>query len=225
MSTEQEAPKGAAAIKGGAATVEEIRADKVAPSPKPIAEADKAELVQMSVADFKAMLSEVVKTFNEEIGEMRTQQDKLVATLERESTVQNIKSARTGGPAVQVIGVNYTPKTATDIIEEKYKDKIDGTERKRWVNTRETLRSLRRAQGWTPILDEKGDEVRVGDTSLMKMSEERYQREVRGPQNAQRDDRRRATKESVDSDLRETAKRAGAQVVGPGIVYDEDKPS
>ena len=185
-----------------------------------ILEQEKADLVVTSRADLEAIIKDIVKAYDVKIEAADNRIDQLSLTVEMHEKKAAV--GKTKGSGIKVTPRNYNAPDHMSILADahkgKLKDKIG-----RFVNNRPDMRSLRRYQGYDPILDDKGKEIRYMDGVLMGIPIEKHKEEIQKP----REERKRFRAESVGSRFKEDAAKAGVEVIGEGITYDKeyDTPS
>ena len=193
---------------------EDVKPVVVEPIPK-VPEQEKADLVVTSRADLEAIIKDIVKAYDVKIEAADNRIDQLALTIEMQE-----KKAEVG--KVDGSGIIVTPRSHNvpdhmSILADANKDKLKG-KIGRYVNTRSDMRSLRRFQGYEPILGDDGKEVRYMDGVLMGITKNRHKEEIQKP----RDERKRFRAESVGARFKEDAAKAGVEVIGEGIVYDKE---
>lgn len=179
----------------------------------------KEEMVTMSKADLEKLLSDVRSDFEKRIAESDDRIEKLKLKYEKESAEKHI---RTKGEYAdkdlkirQVGPLGPIDHQARSIDVAGVRDKLKG-KRARFVSTNAELRSLRRSQGYEPVLDKEGNEVRYMDGTLMAMPADRYENEIAEPARVRKELHKRA----ITNRFREDAAAAGVEVIGDGIKYD-----
>lgn len=179
----------------------------------------KEEMVTMSKAELDTVLQKVKDEFAEKLDKANDQIEKLKLSYEKDSTVKHIKNR--GQYADDSITINQLgplgPKDHQALsiknagVEEKLKGKVG-----RFVNNNPELRSLRRSQGYEPVRDKEGNEVRYMDGVLMAMPKDRYKQEVAEPAKVRKDIHKRA----IRGRFEEVAAKHNVEVFGDGIQYD-----
>lgn len=179
----------------------------------------KEEMVTMSKEELKQLLGEVKKDFAEQIKNTEDRMERMKLSYERDDAVHQIKNKgefadpnlkiQQLGPLGPIDHQQRAIKAAG--VEDKLKGKAA-----RFVNTNAELSSLRRSQGYEPVLDKKGNEVRYMDGVLMAMPQDRYDEEIVKPTKIRRD----IHKAAIGQDFKETAAKHNVDVFGDGIQYD-----
>lgn len=186
-------------------------------------EVDKEELVTMSREELKSLMTETMEEYKNKIEAAEGEIERLKATYERDEDIKYLRNRgqfadkdieiKQRGPLGPIDHQQVAIKNAD--VEKKLKGK-----RARFVSTNSELHSLRRAQGYEPVLDKEGNEVRYMDGVLMAMPEERYKKEILEPNRARRELHRRAIRENYE----EAGRRRGVETFGEGIQFDEGEP-
>lgn len=184
----------------------------------------KEEIVSMTKGELEELLDKVREDFGKQIKEA-TGPDKLRAVLERESAIDEIRNSgeeRMAG-RVKVLRnpatyANLKPLDRQQMIAKEHAEKLKGKV-PRFVNNDADLRAMRRYQGYEPILDDEGNEVRYVDGVLMAMPEKRYNEEILEPRRA----RKALAEADRASDFQNRVKGLsdGVEVIGSGISYDD----
>jgi hypothetical protein len=203
-----DAKKRAEEINGGAVETEKV--SKVPP---------KEEMVTMSKSELKDLMGEIKSDFAEQIKNAEDRYEKLKLTYERDDAIHQVKNKgefadtsvkiRQLGPLGPIDHQQRAIQTAG--VDDKLKGKAA-----RFVNTNAELTSLRRSQGYEPVLDKKGNEVRYMDGVLMAMPQDRYDKEIIEPTRI----RKEIHKAAIGQDFKETAAKNRVETFGDGIQYD-----
>lgn len=183
----------------------------------------KEELVTMTKEQITALIHETIALASKELDEVK-QHEKLAVILDRDEKVRYIKTEGESHQRKDVdvkVTRSYGPIDQHGKLSKLAKDAgaIGTGQRPRWVNVgNKELHSLRRAQGYKPVLVE-GNEVRYADSTLMAMPEEQYQTEVQSITND-----RRETYHGVRSGdaFKAAGESSGIKTFGPGIQYDKE---
>lgn len=185
---------------------------------------EKEEIVKMTKEELEKLIQGVKDSFAEQIKEA-TGPDKLRAVLEQNSMINEIKNAgedRVGGK-VKVLRnpatlANLKPLDRQQALAREHAEQLKGKV-PRFVNNDADLRAMRRYQGYEPVLDSDGNEVRYVDGVLMAMPEKRYTEEIEGPRRA----RKALAEESRKSEFQERLQGVSdsVEVFGSGITYDD----
>lgn len=86
------------------------------------------------------------------------------------------------------VGMSFNPDNIMDQVAAPYK-KADPGSQFRYISTHPTVYPLRRGQGYTPVKDSEGNEVKLTDAVLAKMPRRQYEQEILGPRNAKKGNR------------------------------------
>ena len=176
---------------------------------------EKADLVVTSKADLEAIIKDIVKAYDVKIEAADNKIDQLALTIEMQEKKAEVGKVK--GSDVKVTPRSHNVPDHMSILADANKDKLKG-KIGRFVNTRSDMRSLRRFQGYDPILDADGKEARYMDGVLMGITKERHKEEIQKP----REERKRFRAESIGARFKEDAAKAGVEVIGEGIVYDKE---
>lgn len=176
---------------------------------------EEADLVVTSRADLVAVIKDVVKAYDVKIEAATDRVDKLALIIEMQEKKANVGAPKK--PGIRVSKRSHNVPDHQSILVEANKDKLKGKVG-RFVNTRSNMRSLRRYQGYEPIIGGDGEEVRYMDGVLMAMPEKRHEEEIQKP----REERKRFRAESIGAKFKEDAAKAGVEVIGDGITYDDE---
>jgi len=171
----------------------------------------KADAVQgMSVEEqIAAMKAE----FDAKIAESNDRCEKLKLTLEKKEVEKEVKRVKpTDG--IKVTG-SFNDSNVLDEMAKPYMEK-DRDKRYRYISNHEQLRSLRRSQGFQPVLNDDGDEVRYMDMVLAKMPEGQYQKEIIAP----KERRRRIHAAAIGQKFHEAGDSLGVETFGE-VTYDK----
>ena len=177
----------------------------------------KDELVTLSREELDSLLETIRAEAAEKVAEAVSQVDKLKVKYEQQEAESYVK--RRGEDTNSQITVrpnrDFGPPDRLDLLANEHRDKLKGKSA-RFVTDRPEVRSLRRSQGYEPIKDGDGAEVRYMDSVLMAMPERKYQEEIAQPVAERRAVNRRAVVERFKG----SAESAGVKVDGDGIKYD-----
>ncbi len=176
---------------------------------------EKADLVVTSKADLEAIIKDIVKAYDVKIEAATNRVDQLALTIEMQEKKADV--GKVEGSNVKVTPRSHNVPDHMSILADANKDKLKG-KIGRFVNTRSDMRSLRRYQGYDPIIGADGKEVRYMDGVLMGITKERHKEEIQKP----REERKRFRAESIGARFKEDAAKAGVEVIGEGIVYDKE---
>jgi mRNA-degrading endonuclease RelE of RelBE toxin-antitoxin system len=173
----------------------------------------------MSKEDLDTLIDSVVKKHNSEISEMKGHVKRLEAELKKREEVSYLE--RRGQESLKSKGVEVHQARPLNPIDhqaqlvKENKDKLKGKVA-RFVTNNESLRSLRRAQGYEPVRDEDGDEVRYMDGVLMGIPEQRYKQEIE----SDREYRRSLRRQQLKNNLEERGAESGVETFGD-IDFDD----
>lgn len=178
---------------------------------------EKDELVTLSKKELDDLIETVRKDAAEKVDEAVSQVEKLKIKYEQQEAESYLK--RRGEETNSKITVrpnrDFGPPDGMDLIAKEHSAKLKN-KAARFVTDRPEIRSLRRSQGYEPIRDGDGAEVRYMDSVLMAMPERKYQEEIAQPIAERKAVNRRAVVERFKG----SAENAGVKVDGDGIKYD-----
>jgi hypothetical protein len=180
---------------------------------------EKDELVSMSKADLDVLVDSVRARYDEEIESLKGHVERLSKELEKKEKVSYLN--RRGQEGLKSKGIEINQKRALNPVDhqsklvEEHKEKLKG-KRSRFVTNNESLRSLRRAQGYEPVRDEDGNEVRYMDGVLMGIPERRYEEEIA----SDREYRKSLRRQQLRENFKDKAAESGMDTFGD-IDFDD----
>lgn len=183
----------------------------------------KEELLTMTRAQLDEIKQQIVAETARKLSEDPDMVEKLRLTLERDSAIKVVENkGQFADPALKVIqSGSLAPLDHQEAVAKPHK--TDPSKVYRFINKAdENLYSLRRHQGYEPIKDETGNEVRYMDGVLATMPKERYDREIRALTEAKKILKRTSARKAAD-DFKELAAREGSGSVGHGVRVDIEK--
>jgi hypothetical protein len=171
-------------------------------------------LIQLTKEQLEAVVRGITKEYDEKLARAEDRVEALRLKLEKDEAVAR---AKRGGirPGIRVVS---RPDPMECVFGPHKTDKSAHYRGCNWH--RAEIRALRRAQGWEPVLDENGNEVRYADTVLAKMPEDKYREEIQRP----KDERKASARGAAIEQFRTEAEKYGVQVDGTGITYDKVIP-
>lgn len=191
-------------------------------------EVTQKDVVSMTVEQFEQLKNAIRDEYQKKIDKLEDRFDKLVMRIEQKGAEQDLNYLRSdprGGPKIVVGPVMHGPPDHQKaVLEQAIKEglvdpKMDAT---RFVNNHPDMRSLRRSEGYEPVILKDGSEARYMDGVLMKMPRARRVETHDKPVAARRAHRRSAIK----AEFEQAADRLGFKTFGDGIRYDNpDKPN
>lgn len=177
---------------------------------------DLQDVIKMSKKELDGVIQGIVKRYDEQLAAAMDMNEKLKLTLAMQSEKLEAVGKMTASRAkLKVLNVDHGPPDHQQSLVKLHEDKLKGKAH-RFVNTRADLRSLRRAQGYDPVLDGEGNEVRYMDGVLMTMSQEKFDRTIKAPKDARKAFRR----EGIVERFKETGQKHGVETYGD-ITYDK----
>jgi hypothetical protein len=177
---------------------------------------DEKGLIQMTPEQLDDIIAGIRKETAETMNKLTDRIDKMALRLESEQKIGFVKT-RGGG---QKISVEYSgsPLDHQSRLAQTHSEKLKG-KRARFITNDPNLRALRRYQGYDPVLDESGNEVRYMDGVLMTMNKDKYREEILKPKK----ERQALLKDSArhGERFRAQAEELGVEIEGTGISYDK----
>lgn len=204
-----------------------IESDETAPpqgSEKPSVEdivPDKEELITMSAAELGKLKDNIMaETAKMLMGDVDFR-DKLRISLERDSAIRTVNAK--GQFADPGLKVNQSrPLGPIDHQEAVIAPfKTDESMKYRMINNRdETLRAIRHYQGWIPVRDLEGNEVRYMDGILAKMPKEKHAETI-GAVVEENKRLRGHGRDTTKERFEEAAAKEGFETFGDGLKLDK----
>ncbi len=157
----------------------------------------------------------IIADLKSKLKDSETYNDKLKISLE----LQDAKQAKNRIPDLPIIstGPSFNPMNILDKTAEPYL-KTGSDQQFRYISTNPNLYALRRSQGYEPVKDAKGDEVRHMDAVLAKMPKARFEKEVVEP----RKNIREMKKAAIDQRFHDVGAELGVTTFEGKIKYDGD---
>jgi len=169
--------------------------------------------IQLAPDQLNKALKAIVEDYTAKMATAENKIEELKLTLEMQGAKDELgKPTRS---KVEVVAVMHGPMDHQAALVNLHQEKLKGKVA-RFVNNRPDIRSLRRSQGFDPILDKDGNEVRYIDGVLMAMPEKRHEKEIRGPKKRLKEFRRKA----ISRKFHERGKQLGVETYGD-ITYDK----
>jgi len=172
------------------------------------------ELVTMTKEQLEALKSEIKGEFEARMIAAEDRVEKLRLKYESQEA-ESYVNRKGQDQRIVVHSRAMGPPDRMDLIANEHSDKLKGKVA-RFVTERPEITSLRRSQGYEPVRDEDGKEVRYMDGVLMAMPERKYQEEIAKPVR----ERRALNKKAAVERFKGTAQNYGFEVEGAGIQYD-----
>ena len=178
------------------------------------------ELIALSEDALKKIVEGVSQKFVSQIEDANGRIDELRMQLERKDAERHVKArGRFADDRVKVtVPRRFTPPDHMSSLVDTAKKQHDGLSgmHLRFCNNTSNIRSLRRAQGWVPVID-KGtkEEFRYMDEVLMTMPERKFTEEIQ----AAVEDRKAFNRQSVAEQFHDTVRGMGVEPEGT-IEYD-----
>lgn len=181
---------------------------------------EKDKLVTMTKEELEDLVNDITKEFREELEKTSNRTEALQIALEKDSAIAKVNAKGQYADrdlSITQLGplgpIDHQKAAIVNAgVDDQLKDKAY-----RFVSTNPELRALRRSQGYEPILDSRGNEVRYMDGTLMAMSKAKHQELVRKPVETRKAIHRAAIKQEFEN----KAIRAGVVPTGEGIVLDK----
>lgn len=181
--------------------------------------AKETDQIMMSKADLKELVSDINKEYKDKLDSAATEIERLKLTLERQEKLNDLTATKRD-PNAPKIEVRHNPANFNPIDQHARlaKPYIQANKDKyyRYINSRSDQASSRRAQGFEPVKDAKGNEVRYHDSLLAEMPRRQFEEEIVKPVQDLRDHKRR----SIKSDFEAVADREGIKTFGD-VTYDK----
>jgi hypothetical protein len=171
----------------------------------------KKDLEVFTKEQLDKVIAQVVSVYDEKITQLTDKFDKLAATYEKDDTVKYLK--RRGEEidrSVQVLGprVDMGPSDPMSALSSEFS--TDKNKYYRFVNNHKEIRSLRRYQGYEPVLDKEGNEVRYMDGVLMSMPLAKHDETIVAPREA----RKNVSKKNIEENFHQRASGQGVETFG-----------
>lgn len=176
------------------------------------------ELVTMSKQELKDTMKEVMDEYDKRIQEAESRMEKLQLEYEKKEKKSYI-NRRGQESTANRIQVNQSgplnPIDHQSRLLEQHKDKLKGKVPRFVTTGNEELYSLRRTQGYEPVRDEDGNEVRYMDGVLMAMPEGRYREDVQKP----KEERKALHRSSIEENFKQQGESQDVRTEG-NIQFD-----
>lgn len=175
-------------------------------------------LVQLSDEDFGKIVEMVQSKFQEQLDSANDRIEQMAIQLEKKDAERHLKhKGQFTDKNLVIRPVRFGPPDHLSNLVKTAKETHDFAGKHiRFVNNDQNIRSLRRAQGYDPVVDENGNEYRYMDEVLMTIPQGKYQAEIKQPT----EDRKRFNRQGIAESFRETAEGLGVEATGD-ITYDE----
>lgn len=174
--------------------------------------------MKVSKADLKEALADLNKEYKAKLDKATDEVARLKATLEMQeakSKLQKPDERPKDAPRVQVIG-NFNPIDQHGKLAKPYMD-ANPDKHYRFIRSKPDEVSLRRSQGFEPVMDKKGAEVRHYDTILASMPKTQFEETIAKPIKDLREFRRR----SIGQRFHAEGEALGVQTFGD-VTYDKE---
>lgn len=179
----------------------------------------KEELITMT----REQLEELKRSIIEETArrmEDAPYMERIKLALERQEATREVDvQGQFADPALRVItGGSLAPLDHQEALARPYK--TDPSMVYRFINkTDDNLHRLRRAQGYEPIRDANGNEVRYMDGVLAQMPREQYDETIGAQTKARKILKKQASKKHSEEFI-EMGRREGLKMLGDGVKVD-----
>lgn len=184
---------------------------------------DKEDMLMMSVEQLNEIKQQIAAETAKMLAESPDMIEKLRLTLERDSAIKKVDArGQFADPALKIIqSGSLAPLDHQEAVAKPHK--TDPSKVYRFINkTNEALHELRRHQGYEPVKDEDGNEVRYMDGVLAAMPKERYDQEIRAQTEARKLLKKTSARKAAE-EFKEMANRQGSGSIGHGVKVDVDK--
>lgn len=145
----------------------------------------------MSNEEIEALKDSIRAEFSAEIKDTNDRFEALKKSFEMQETLLHVDRKGAKNETAEKIKIRQRgplgPIDHHGRLAEKYKEQLKGKKARFVTTADETLESLRRGQGYEPIRDEDGNEVRYMDGTLMAMPMRRFEEEVQQPKREKRE--------------------------------------
>jgi hypothetical protein len=178
---------------------------------------EKEEEITITKSDLKEALDELNKEYKDKLDAANSKIEELRATLEMQDAKQSILKPNTqpeGAPKLEVIG-NFNPIDHQGMLAKPYKEK-NPDQYYRYINSKPDEASLRLAQGFKTVRDEKGNEVRYYDSVLASMPKRQFEETIAKPIQ----DLKKHRRGSAETQFHETGDALGVKTFGE-VTYDK----
>lgn len=182
------------------------------------------ELITFTADEIEKLKASIVEETTTKIMESPDFRERLRLQLEQSSAMRSIDIRdRVADPALIVM--QSGPLGPIDHQEAAVAPfKTDKSMKYRVINHRdETLNAVRRYQGWEPVRDKDGHEVRFMDGTLASMKIAKYDETI-GAQTRAKKMLRRQSAELETERFKETAQSKGFETFGEGLKIDVGSP-
>ena len=180
----------------------------------------KEKLITMTEEQLAELRKSIVKETAEILKQEDDKRERLRVQLERDSALKKVDNkGQFADPAMRVIrSGTLSPVDHQSAVAAPYT--TESSMKYRFINrTNEALYALRRHQGYEPILDESGNEVRYMDGLLTKMPMRKYEETILAETRARKMLKKQAAHNAAEN-FAEMARREGVEVTGDGLKVD-----
>lgn len=208
-----------------APTVEDaVTVEEPSISVEAVKEANPSEkLITMTQSELTALIESVASKFIDKQNDMENRIEKLKVMYEKQDAENYLKHrGEFADQSIEIVQLGaLSPVDNETALAQKARELhgFGNDTLLRFVNNHDTIRPLRRSQGWEPVHDEKGNEVRDVDMVLMAMPRQKYDETVGKQKKAKKNFRKKAreiTREFHDNN----ANHKGIKTYGE-IRYDD----
>ena len=182
---------------------------------------EKEQLITMTPDELEELKKRIIEETARQIMESPDHIERLRISMEKASALRDVENRKEyADPALVIMQSGpLGPIDHQEAVAAPFK--TDPSMAYRFINHMDdTIRAVRAAQGWEPVLDEKGNVVRHMDGTLAKMPK----RKKKDTLDARVEANKRLRKQSVHLEaqrFKEAAARQGVQTTGNGLQFDK----
>lgn len=175
------------------------------------------EDVLISKREVEDIVKGLVAHYEKRIAETDDRVKQMQLTLEMQEMKSNVGKMK--GSGIEVLAVFHPPVDHQKLAADPHRERPDLQGHVlRFCNNKPDIRSLRRSQGWNPVLDADSNEVRYMDGVLMSMEKNKYQKTWLKPKKDKKTFREHARE--ISERFHNRGKELGVETYGD-ITYDK----
>ena len=174
---------------------------------------EEAAVITITKGQLESALQTIVADYSQKMVQADNKIEQLKLTLEMQERKDGVKNPIRS--RIKVTAVDHGPPDHQSSLVKLYQKQLKG-KYYRFANNRPDIRSLRRAQGYEPILDDKGHEVRYIDGVLMAMPRERHKDTIVQP----REEKKKFRRGEIARRFHDEGQKQRIETFGD-ITYDE----